>query len=165
MGRRIDHRAEFAHPADRVYAALTDEDCLRARLAKVGGDRSELVSFIRDDASGSVTAVMRQTIAPEYLPSVVKRITPGGVTIERTEMWEDGRHGGTVNAAVSGMPGSLKGTTAVSGKGTGAELVLNGEVSVSIPLVGGKIEAVIVEQLGRLLKIEARFTNRWLESN
>ena len=81
----------------------------------------------------------------------------------------NGRYTGTVEASVSGFSGSLHGATALTDSSTGTKagcvLVLDGDVKVSFPLVGGRIEAVIVEQLGRLLSAEARFTDRWLESH
>lgn len=162
MARRIEHRSDFGHPADRVHAAMTDESCLRERLAAIGGRHSELVSYA---SNGSTTkVVMRQGIDPEYLPSVVRRVAPDGVTIERTETWDDGRSG-AIHAAVHGMPGSFNGRTTLADTAGGSELVLQGDIRVSVPLIGGKIESVIAEQLGRLLRTEAKFTNRWLESH
>jgi hypothetical protein len=176
MARRIEHRSEFGYPADQVYAALTDENCLRERLSRIGGRQSELVSFTAD--GDETTVVMRQSIDAEYLPGVVRRITPDGVTIDRVETWrapsegDDGSYRGTVEASVRGFAGSLHGTRALSdsnasgaGDGSaGSVLVLYGEVKVQVPLVGGRIEAVIAEQLDRLMRAEARFTERWLES-
>lgn len=163
MARRIEVRTEYAHPVERVYAALTDETCVRERLASIGGRNSQLVSFSTD--GGTTTAVMRQGIDAEHLPGVVRRVASNGVTIERTETWRPDGRTGTVEAAVSGFTGSLQGTTALTETAGGSELVLDGEVKVGIPLIGGKIEDVIVEQLGKLLRAEAKFTNRWLESH
>jgi hypothetical protein len=179
MPRRIEHRAEFDHPVDRVHAVLTDEGFLRERLAAVGGRHSELVSFSGGGTSGTSSAsgtraVSRQRIGAEHLPAAVRRIAPGGVTINRTETW-DGRDGarywGTVEASVQGFTGSLQGGTQLrNGAGPGgtpgrAVLLLDGTVKVAIPLVGGAIEATVVEQLGRLLQLEAEFTARWLETS
>lgn len=167
MARRMEHRTEFGHPAARAYAALTDEGAVRERLTQIGGRRSELVSYSSDD--GTVTAVMRQGIDAEHLPGVVRKVAPDGVTIERTETWTgaqpDGSYRGTVRASVSGMPGSMEGTMSVADTGGGSQLLLDGQVKVGIPLVGGKIEGAIVDEIGKLLQAEGRFTNRWLESH
>jgi len=162
MARRIELRTGYRHPADRVFAALTDQECVRERLASIGGESSELVSFTANGDSTRI--VMRQGIDAAVLPSVVRRVTPNGVTIERTETWQAGNRG-TVEASVQGFTGSLRAAAAVvADAATGSELVLDGEVKVGIPLIGGKIEAVIAEQIGRLLSAEAKFTDRWLES-
>lgn len=181
MARRIEHHSQYDYPAERVYKALTDEGCLRERLTQVGGRHAELVSFT--SAGGRTKAVMHQSIDAEHLPSIVRRITPDGLTIERVETWNsplighssedsgNGHYGGTVEAAVRGFSGSIRGTTALcdgsdtAGSDTGSVLVLDGEVKVGIPLVGGRIEAVVVDHLGKLLTAEARFTDRWLDEH
>ncbi|HEY3262208.1 MAG TPA: DUF2505 domain-containing protein [Pseudonocardiaceae bacterium] len=172
MARRIEHRSEFAYPAERVYAALTNEAFLRERLSEIGGRRSELVSFTADD--GTTTAKMRQSIDAEHLPAMVRRVTSDGVIIDRTETWTapadqdgEGWYAGTVEAKVSGFGGTLRGTTALAdaegADADGSVLSLDGEVRVDLPLVGGRIEGVVADELGRLLRAEARFTDRWLE--
>lgn len=162
MARRIEHRAEYGFPAELVYAALIDETYLRQRLARIGGRRSELVSHtVADEA---VEAVMRQAIDPEHLPSVVKRITPNGVVIVRTESWRwDTQYRGRIAAAVDGMPGTFDGTMSLVDTAAGSAISLGATVSVSIPLVGGKIESAIADQLRQLLEAEARFTTSWLQ--
>ena len=165
MSRRIRHRTEFGHPAQRVHAALTDESCLRERLSTIGGRLSELLSYRAD--GGKTTVVMRQSIDAEDLPGIVRRVAPDGVTIERTEIWMAGDNGGyhgTAEAAVSGFNGSMHGTTTLADIAAGCEYLLSGQVKVGIPLIGGKIEEVVAEQLDRLLRTEARIPNRWLES-
>jgi hypothetical protein len=162
MARPIEHRATFGFPAERVHAAFTDETYLRERLATIGGRSSELVSHRVDN--GTAVAVMRQGIDPEHLPQVVRKITPGGVLIERTETWRGGApYRGGISATVSGMPGTMEGTLTLADITTGCTLTMAASVKVGIPLVGGKIEAVIVEQLAQLLEAESRFTTRWLE--
>jgi len=112
-----------------------------------------------------VRAVMRQGIDAEFLPPVVKRITPNGVIIERTETWRAGTpYRGTIAAQVNGMPGTLDGGSTLTDTATGSTLSFDARIKVSIPLVGGKIEAVIADQLGQLLRAESRFTARWLEN-
>lgn len=165
MSRRIEHRTEFGQPVDLVYAVLTDEGFLRERLAAIGGRGCELVSYTGDETGMRV--VTRQGIGAEHLPGTVRPVALNGVTVERTETWDaggNGRYRGTVDASVSGFTGSLRGSTALRQRAGGSELLLDGTVKVAIPLVGGKIEAVIVEQLGRLLRLEGGFTARWLET-
>jgi Protein of unknown function (DUF2505) len=167
MGRSIEHRSTFGYPAQRVYAALTDESYLRQRLSEIGGPNAELISYTAE--GDSVRIVMRQGIDPEDLPGVVRRVVSDGVLIERTETWTSS--GGnqpytcTVDASVKGIKGSITGTNKLSDADGGSEMLASGEVNIDIPLVGGKIEGVIVDQLSLLLDAEATFTNDWLEKH
>lgn len=163
MARRIEFRTAYGHPAERVMAALTDETFVRERLTQIGGRASELMSFTVD--GGAMTAVMRQGIDAEHLPGVVRRVAPNGVTIERTETWHAGTLRGTVDAEVRGFTGRLNATASLGDTPAGSELVIDGEVKVGVPLVGGRIEAVVAEELERLFQAEGKFTNRWLESH
>jgi Protein of unknown function (DUF2505) len=167
MARPIERRASFGHLAERVLAAMTDAEYLRQRLAEIGGERSALVSHTID--GGTSKAVMRQGIDARHLPGVVQRIAPGGVLIERTEIWQlagEAPFSGTITATVDGMPGTLRATSGLRAVNTEqSELSISGSVRVSIPLVGGKVEEVIADQLGRLIDAEAQFTNRWLSDH
>jgi hypothetical protein len=46
--------------------------------------------------------------------------------------------------------------------GDGSELVLDGLVKIPIPLVGGRIEESVAEQIGTLLDSEHTFAEDWL---
>jgi hypothetical protein len=47
----------------------------------------------------------------------------------------------------------------------GSELNVRANAQVSVPLIGGKIEGVIAEQVERLLTAETAFTQDWLAGN
>lgn len=163
MPRPIEHRTSSPYSAARVYAALTDEEFLRARLKRLGGKHSELASFYTE--GGATRYSLRQTIDAERLPSIARSMIRGDLVIERTESWtgNGGEYDGTVEASVSGAPGSVQAATSLLDTGGGSELVLTGTVKVGVPLFGGKLEDLIVEQLTALLNAEGQFTQHWLE--
>ena len=74
----------------------------------------------------------------------------------------DGTVTGTGGATVSGVPGSITVTTALTPRGDGAKLQVNGKVEVSIPLIGGKLEQTIAEQVVKLLRREDEFVAQQL---
>ena len=45
------------------------------------------------------------------------------------------------------------------------QLTARADVRVSVPLIGGKIEGVVGEQVRRLLVAETAFTDEWLAQN
>lgn len=146
-----------------MHAALTDERYWRERIAEVGGDDARLDKLEIGD--GTVSVEMEQAIPAEHLPSIVTKIRPGDLQIVRTEAWGplDGQRAtGTVTARVTGMPGELTGTVTLSASGTGSTVELDGRVQVSMPLIGGRIEAVIADRITEILDHEDEFTARWL---
>jgi len=164
MPRPIEHRTSSPYSAATVYAALTDKEFLRARLNRLGGKRSELTSFSAE--GGATRYSLRQTVDAERIPPIARTVIRGDLVIERTESWNgNGGYGGTVAASVPGAPGSVQAVTSLFDTGGGSELVFSGTVKVGVPLVGGKLEDLIVEQLTALLDAEGEFTRHWLETH
>ncbi|MET0136333.1 MAG: DUF2505 domain-containing protein [Kibdelosporangium sp.] len=159
MPSRMEHRAKFAAPADTVYAAIIDPAFLADRLEALGGKNATVVE--RTDTTGALTVRVRQGLAAEHLPSAVRTLLKGDLVVDRTEIWKPDKTG-TVDASVQGVPGQITGTMRLSDLDGRAEWVTLLAVRVSIPLVGGKIEKSIGEQVTKLLATEAEFTEQWL---
>ncbi|MDH6680425.1 hypothetical protein M2284_004654 [Rhodococcus sp. LBL1] len=162
MARHIEHSAQYPHPVAELHAALTDERYWHARLEKVGGPGARLDSIALGD--GTIDVAMTQSVPAEHLPAVVTKIRPGDLIIKRTESWgalQGDRAEGTFSAEVEGAPGQLRGTMTLTAKGDESLLVMGGEVEVKLPLIGGKVEAVIAGQVLELLDAEEDFTGQW----
>jgi Protein of unknown function (DUF2505) len=160
---RITHRATWDAPARDVYEVLVDADHLRARLEQMGGKDPALLEH-SVDASGARVR-LRQTVPVEFLPSVVRRFTGDDLVLDRVETWrprDGGGYDGTVQVTVRGLPGSLSGTQRLTDVDGGAVTEVEGEAAVNVPMVGGRIEGVVVDQLGQLLDAEDDFTRRRL---
>ncbi|PTR31196.1 uncharacterized protein DUF2505 [Rhodococcus sp. OK519] len=163
MARHIEHSAQYSCPVATLHAALTDEGYWQSRLREVGGPGAVLESVAVGD--GTIDVVLKQSVPAEHLPSVVTSIRPGDLIIRRTESWaplQGDRAQGTFSAEVEGAPGQLRGTMTLSADGSGSALVMNGDVEVKIPLIGGKIESVIAGQVLELLDAEEDFTGQWV---
>ncbi|MFC5285908.1 DUF2505 domain-containing protein [Actinokineospora guangxiensis] len=162
MASRIEHRADLDAPASRVHAALVSTEYLTDRLAAIGGPGAALVAH--SEAGGTVTYRLRQTVPAEHLPPIAKSVLRGDLVVERTETWTPEGSGftGTTTARVGGVPGEITGTYGLRDTASGCSWRTEGEVRVKVPLIGGKIEGVIAEQVTRLLAAEAAFTADWL---
>jgi Protein of unknown function (DUF2505) len=164
VSTRIAHRATWDVPAEEVYAELVDGDHLRARLEELGGKDPALVEH-SVDASGA-RLELRHSVPVEFLPTAVRRFTGDDLVLDRVETWrvrQDGGYDGTFEVTVRGLPGTMTGTQELTDSGGGAVTEIQGEATVSVPVVGGRIEKVVVEQVGALLDAEDAFTRRRLE--
>lgn len=152
----------YRYPAspERIRAVLTDEQFLRDRLREIGGPGAELVSRT-ENGSGQVTLVQRQGLPADALPSAVRSFVPDDLTIERTEDWI-GPADGTIDVLLSGAPGSVTGALAVAPDGDGSVLTITIDASVPVPLLGGTIEQVIIDNIEKLGDVEYAFTCEWL---
>lgn len=146
-----------------MYAELVDADHLRERLAELGGNDPALLEHAVDDAGARLR--LRHSVPVEFLPSVVRRFTGNDLVLDRVETWTPrggGGYDGTFEVTVRGLPGTMSGTQRLADNGGGAVTEVDGEATVSVPMVGGRIEGVVVEQVGALLDAEDAFTRRRL---
>ncbi|HEX2130515.1 MAG TPA: DUF2505 domain-containing protein [Actinophytocola sp.] len=162
MARSLEHRSTYPEPVATVYSTLVDEGFLTDRLRAIGGKGAALLDHSR--AGDAVTFTLRQGVDAERLPSAVRSVLGGDLVVERTERWRpDGpRYAADTRVSISGVPGSIQGQSRLGEHGGESLLVVRAEVRVSIPLVGGKLEKVVVEQVTKLLATEAEFAEKWL---
>lgn len=169
MARRIEHSLDYAASVAAVHAALVDEDYWHARVAAVGGAGATLDAVEATD--GGISVRLTQRIAAEHLPSIVRKVKSGDLTVARTETWgrcADARAAGDFSVLIAGTPITMRGTHTLSGgdgeSGGDAQCTVatTGQAQVSVPLIGGKIEQVIAENITRLLELEHQFTAQWL---
>ncbi|MBO0841311.1 MAG: DUF2505 domain-containing protein [Sciscionella sp.] len=162
MSRHIEHNSTFSNAAKTVYAAFIDAGYLRDKLAALGGPGAQLLA-IEHTADGA-SYHTQHSIDSRSLPSAVRAVLNRDFTIDRKEVWRAGGDGfsGTVSVTIAGMPGQLDGTLALADDADGSRYAIRGEISVPIPLVGGKIEESVGTQITRLLAAETQFTEKWL---
>jgi hypothetical protein len=162
MATRIDHRAEFAAGLDAAYTAVAGEDALRARLARLGGHDADVVSYA--ESGGQLRIELRQGVSADKLPGPVRALHKGDLMVRRFQTWRRSGDGytGDVSVEVGGVPGEITARTFLTGDDKRSTLRTDGEVSVRIPLVGGRVESFVAEQVTRLLQSEAEFMAKWL---
>ncbi|HEY0452191.1 DUF2505 domain-containing protein [Actinophytocola sp.] len=162
MATSLEHRSTYPAPPTVVYSTLVDEAFLAARLRGIGGKGAALLEHSLSDSRAAFR--MRQGVDASRLPGAVRSILNGDLVVEREERWEpaDGGYAGTSRVTISGVPGEIRGRSRIEAASTGTALVVTAQVKVSIPLVGGKLEKVVAEQVGKLLATEAEFAEKWL---
>ena len=147
-----------------VHSALCDERYWLARLADSGADEARLDS-IRVGPDGSVDVVTTQVLRSAQLPALVTQFHRGDLAITREESWTavvDGKAGAVITGSISGAPVTVTGNAELEPSESGARLAFHAEVTVRVPLVGGKLEKFIGNQLLELRGAEQRFTTRWI---
>jgi hypothetical protein len=168
MPRSFDMAAEYGGSVEQVHQAFADEQYWLARLADSGADDYSLDSMTVD--GDGIAIVTTQALRADRLPGVVSQFHRGDLSFVREETWSpvrDGQSTATIKATITGAPATLSGTAvlAPAKSGTGSRLEFKATVQVDVPLVGGKIENFIGNQLVDLLIAEQRFTTVWITEN
>lgn len=166
MPRSFDMATEYGDSVEQVYRTFGDERYWLARLAGSGADKATL-DAMEQTADGGIDIVTTQTLRADRLPGVVTQFHRGDLSFVREETWgplTDGRATAVIKGSIPGAPAKLSGTAELrpTDDGAGARLEFSATVEVRIPLVGGKVENFVGNQLADLLIAEQRFTTDWI---
>src|SRR5689334_13047539 len=166
MPRSFDLSADYDGSVDEVHHAFTDENYWRARLAGSGVDVATLESMRVGDED-TVEVVTLQVIRSDKLPGMVTQLHSGDLRIRREEAWgpvTGGAATGSVVGSIVDAPVNLAGSAVlepIEGTG-GSRLTFRATVQVRVPIIGGKLENIIGNQLAELIAAEQRFTTEWI---
>jgi Protein of unknown function (DUF2505) len=158
MPRQSEYRSTSQYSAERVFTTMVDAGFLRERLEKIGGKDAALLEHTAD--ANTARFRLRQTLDSRDLPSVVRNLLSGDIVIERTETWTrsgSGTYRGGAQVLIRSTPASATGTMSLQDVGAGGELVVRTDVTVQVPIIGGKIESVVAEKVKELLALETDF--------
>jgi hypothetical protein len=168
MPRSFDMATEYGGSVEQVHRAFSDEHYWLARLADSGVDDYSLDSMTVD--GNGIDIVTTQRLRSDRLPAVVTQFHRGDLGLVREETWSpirDGQATASISLVIVDAPATLSGTAvlAPAKSGGGSRLEFKATVQVNVPLVGGKIENFIGNQLAGLLIAEQRFTTVWITEN
>ena len=157
---KFRHVNSYAATPAEVHAMLTaaafrEEVCTSQRALAHSVDVSQ-----EGDAT---SVVIQQTQSMESAPAAARKVVGSTVQIVQRELWTSA---GSADFAmeIPGNPGHLKGTVTLEDQGNGTcDEVFTGEVKVSVPLIGGKLEGFVADILARALRREGRVGSAWLE--
>ena len=170
MPRSFDMSTDYGVTVEEVLRAFSDEEYWLARLADSGADDTTLDSMQLGGPSGtdgSIDVITTQVLRSDRLPGIITQFHRGDLRIRREEKWEPVTNGSataTITGSILDAPASLTGTAGLEpvAETGGARMKLRATVEVRIPLVGGKLENFIGNQLVELLIAEQRFTTTWI---
>jgi len=146
-----------APPAD-VFAMLSDP-AFRERVCEAQHAVSHDVTVEAAGAGVTVTVETEQNTAG--LPSIAKKFVGDTTQAVLTEKWKDGS-GGTLSITAPGKPTSAGGTVRLVGAGAGTTEVVELDVKVKVPLIGGKLEKLMVDSIQEGYDIEQQVGRDWL---
>jgi hypothetical protein len=108
----------------------------------------------------------RRVIPKRDLPGVIKKIVGGDLGYTETSTFHKGKN----LLEVKIEPSLMKEKTKIFGKYTITPIapgkvrrVFEGDIDVSIPLVGGRVEKAIIEDMTKSYDVAAQVTREWIK--
>lgn len=136
---------------DQVFATLTSPDWVATKAQRFG-DGSLVTQHQERPDGGVLLAVSREL--PKGVPGFLERFLPADGRVVETFDWEpgagDGTRRGTWKVDIPGAPARLGGTMRLEPTAAGSRYTIEGDVKVSVPLVGGRAERFIAGMVEKL---------------
>ena len=114
-----------------------------------------------DGAPETMKVLVDQTQPAKGIPSFAKKFVGEEIQIVQHEQWKSAS-GATLKVEIPGKPGALDGSIDLSQNGSGTVETVDGDIKVKIPMIGGKLEALIGDLLASALRTEERVGKAWL---
>ncbi|HEU4348563.1 MAG TPA: DUF2505 domain-containing protein [Actinoplanes sp.] len=164
---RLHVQYDYPAPPDQVFTMLIDPEYVKAKAANAGD-----VDVVVDEsgpAPDGFRFVSRRTVAVD-VPAFAKKLLNPKNVLTQTDVWADpaadGSRTGTWQVATKGVPIAMSGTTTLSPTPTGGTVgVIDGEVTSSVPLVGGKFASYVAKEAEASLDRDHDFAVRWLKEH
>jgi hypothetical protein len=163
---RMDLSAEINYPGatpDEAFALVIDPK-FRSAVCEATMALGYDVGIDETDDGGASVRVDRTM--PSQGPDFVKKLVGQTLDTRQTEDWSapdaEGRRTADILIAVLGQPAKMTGTVVLEPTPDGCHQILSGQVKVSIPFLGGKIEPEVAKAIVAGIKVEEKTGREWL---
>lgn len=155
---RFRHELTYDAPPAEVFAMLSDP-AFRERVAAA----QEVVSAeVRLTPRGEGFDLdMDQVQNTAGLPAIAKKIAGDTTEVTLQERWADAT-GGTLEIIAPGKPTSASGTISLAPRGAGTVETVELEIKVKVPLIGGKLETLMADNVRQGMDVEQTVAAAWL---
>ena len=155
---RFEKQIRFPAPLAEVHAMLVSPAFREEVAAEAGASHWDVRV---DDTAEGMLCVVDSAAPTADLPGFVRKVVGSEMPIHQEELYTaEGE--GRLTVSMTGKPGSLSGTVRLTTDGDETVQTVTADVRVALPLVGGKLEKLICQVMGNLLKLQARVGADWL---
>ena len=162
MSQKFSNVDRYEATPAQMIAMMSDPDYVQAKYEALGDLEFEV---LEQEASDDALTLKVDRTMEANLPNVAKKVLGEKSRLVQTENWNTS--GDTKTASVSieapGKPVAITGDFKIEPVGDGqCDYTASFEVKASVPLVGGKIEKIVVGETKDSLVKEEAFNSKWL---
>lgn len=156
----------FDAPAETMYAVFANGKYWQAmmdRYDELTPGKSDITAFSSDE--NGIDVEFQQVLPRAELPAILRTVVPLDLAITRRQVFGPfDRHGvnGHYTASVSHAPGRLDGRYVLTDASAGSQLQVDSTCKVPMPLIGGKLEDLVLQSVNDVFSIEGAFTAEWI---
>lgn len=159
----------FDAPAETVYAAYASGkywQALMDRYDELTPGKSDITEFSTDERG--VEVEFRQVLPRAELPPILRPVIPLDMAIIRRHSFgpfDQNGVNGRYTASVSHVPGRLDGRYVLAAVAAGSRLEVDSKCKVPMPLIGAKLEDMVLQSVRDVFTIEGAFTAEWISEH
>ena len=151
------HELPYDATAAEVYAMLADP----AFRERVCADQDVVSAEVDITPSGKGMSVVIDQLQRTPVPGFARKVVGETTRAVQREEWHDHHHADLV-IETPGMPATITGTITVEGSGSSAVEVVDLHIACGIPLIGGRLEKLFGDLIGKAIQSEHRTGQEWL---
>lgn len=155
---RFRHELRYDAPPERVFEMLADP-AFRQAACEAQDVISADVQLERD--GDGFTLVIDQLQRTDDLPGFARTFAGESTQAIQRETWT-GPAGGDLEIEAPGKPTRMSGTIRLEASGSGTTEVVELEIKVKVPLIGGKLEKLMAEKVQAGMDSEHGVGREWL---
>lgn len=155
---KFQHELRYDAPPSDVFEMLADP-AFREAVCKQQDVISAEVTLERDGDGFTLTIDQEQRT--DDLPSFARTFAGDSTRAIQREDWAEPT-GGSLRIDAPGKPSEVKGTITLHPDGSGTREVVELELRIKVPLIGGKLEKLLAEKITAGMEAEHEVGTAWL---
>lgn len=155
---RFTQSASYPMTSAQVEEMSLDPQYIRSRFSQLCDSLDVKVEGRRVRAMGAVS--------DRFIPAAARSIIRGAVTVTFTEEWsgDEGRLTVTTTVKTQGAPVALECSSTMTDEDGAAVRAVSGDLSVSIPFFGARIEREALEHASKVILKEVSLAKKWCDA-
>lgn len=155
---KFRHELTYDAPPADVFAMLADPAFREAACAAQDVISAEV--HLERDGNG-FTLSIDQEQRTDDLPGFARTFAGDSTRAIQHEHWEDST-GGTLRIEAPGKPSEVKGTITLRPEGSQTREIVELDLRIKVPLIGGKLEKLLAEKIAAGMDAEHEVGVAWL---
>jgi len=146
MATKINLEHKFNKSVAKVWAMYTDRAFFEKKYAATGCTNIEVLKHDTNDKGFSIT-VRYDAKSDAPMPDFAKKFMAERITVTQTDSWDAATKTGKIVTEIKGAPVKVTAEMKLEAAGKGAVNKMLWTLSSGIPLVGGKLESILGEDV------------------
>lgn len=162
MATKFEDRHVLNKPSATVINMYTDQAFFERKYKALEGWDIEVLSCEKTAKQFTIRCKYSMKSSNPDIPAFAQKIMGTTVNITQTDVWDIAKKTGRLEVEIKGTPVKITADMTLKDEGKGAVNILKWNISCSIPLIGGKIEALIVKDINSKSVNDVAATNKIL---